>query len=323
MLEKDKKFNLIYLGIAILLMIFFSIIMFIIKNNEKKENLNINRNIIEEKKVEKINANQNENNNLIKKYGKNISYKTDILPEPKYVSKETEDITGTYNLSEMEHLLQQLIDKYNLNMSSSISKQNIAVQNILNDKILTYVNNNYSLYYNLDIQILESFQDMNYANLPKNSENSILKKAKDVLNNKNLKIDDLYNSDLNIKLEDNNIAYFLNTNSEGKFTYYKQIYLPIDQKNEIKLTQKEAKEVILQKFNFKDKDIKSISIDKVIPNYLFMNYKVHSNEKIKSLNILRNAYIVYLNENIDINSIYIDATTGDIIGGYTNYDEQY
>lgn len=82
--------------------------------------------------------------------------------------------------------------------------------------------------------------------------------------------------------------------------------------NEIKITEEQAKK-IASKYLVKSKatGIEKVTIEIIKPNLLFEEEKGKMYKEIKGM---RKAYIVWFN-NTDKSRVYVDSTTGEIIGG--------
>lgn len=85
---------------------------------------------------------------------------------------------------------------------------------------------------------------------------------------------------------------------------------PISEKNDIKVDSQTAKNIAIKQMNLSEGDVVSVLLSEVIPNDMFLEDGV----SYSKVNIRRNAYIVSFNTEVDL-QIYIDATTGEVIGG--------
>ena len=84
------------------------------------------------------------------------------------------------------------------------------------------------------------------------------------------------------------------------------------QNNEIAINKEEAKEIAAKKIEKTIEEITDIKIDAVIPNEFFM--PIDKGTFYKKIEYKRNAYIVTFSGQ-DSLQIYVDVTTGEVIGG--------
>lgn len=86
--------------------------------------------------------------------------------------------------------------------------------------------------------------------------------------------------------------------------------IPISENNEIKLDEATAKNIAKHKVNLSEQDILMVEQKEVVPNHMFLE----SGYYYSQINIKRNAYVVTFNT-ISKLQVFVDATTGEIIGG--------
>lgn len=86
--------------------------------------------------------------------------------------------------------------------------------------------------------------------------------------------------------------------------------IPISENNEIKIDKNTAKNIALNKVKMLDEDILKIEQKEVIPNSMFLEAGYYYSE----VNIKRNAYVISF-DTISKLQVFVDATTGEILGG--------
>lgn len=85
--------------------------------------------------------------------------------------------------------------------------------------------------------------------------------------------------------------------------------IPVSENNEIKIDANTAKNIAMKQVNLTEEYVFSIKQSEVVPNQMFLESGYYSN-----LNIKRNAYIICFDNDWKL-QVYVDATTGEIIGG--------
>lgn len=85
---------------------------------------------------------------------------------------------------------------------------------------------------------------------------------------------------------------------------------PISENNEIKIDGQKAKNIAIKQVNLSEDAVLSVIQSEVMPNEMFLE----SGESYSKLNIMRNAYIVSFDTEVEL-QVYVDATTGEVIGG--------
>lgn len=86
--------------------------------------------------------------------------------------------------------------------------------------------------------------------------------------------------------------------------------------NEIKVTEAEAKEIASNFKSIYNSNKVSVKIEIVIPNHFYSEIP-EENKLYKDSTVCRKAYVIYANDTLDTR-IYVDCTTGEIIGGDQN-----
>lgn len=86
----------------------------------------------------------------------------------------------------------------------------------------------------------------------------------------------------------------------------------LSQNNEVKITEEQAKSIAIKKVSKSLQDIKDIKLDEVVPNEFFKQNDEDAFYTI--LDYKRRAFIVTFNDMYST-QVYVDATTGEVIGG--------
>lgn len=86
--------------------------------------------------------------------------------------------------------------------------------------------------------------------------------------------------------------------------------------NEIKITESQAREIALNFKNISSGNKITVKIEIVRPNHFYSEIPAE-NKLYKEANVTRKAYVIYANDAVDTR-IYVDCTTGEIIGGSQN-----
>lgn len=320
--------------------IFIISLIFILSFKEIKKNITL----------DKIENNDQLQQNIISKVKiKEKLTKISALPEPRVLQEPTKDVTNQYSKEKIENIFILTLNKYKntLNLNPKIileeSTYKVYEDNIKGKTFLELNSKDKKLYFLIEVENKEIFKFKRSKEsfskwdniLTKKEEDRLIEKTQNTLKQdtifsnitipqKHIEEQYLLNNFYNpIVSEKDSFKYmFVDYNKNGGGRRYiidvdskNQIYelnsfiIPEDQNNPIQITYTEAKEKVKDVFN--NPAIDTVKLKKVVPNYKYL--KDYSNNKYKQLNFTRNIYVVHILGEKE--SIFIDATTGEVVGG--------